>query len=201
MASPFLILLPAVMAIIRAEAFRAWRSLRRFGFESSDLRQEFRIRLLEAEGAYDAARSSPATFAGHSCRQRTLQLLEPNLTAKRNGGSVPLSLSSPVGDQEQEEEALQLIDTVSEDWCTIRIGLRSRPTAELMELAADVAHVIEGLPADLAAVARLLLEGEPDVAVAKRLRISRSTLYRRIGQLRRIFRQAGLHSYNIREAA
>ena len=77
----------------------------------------------------------------------------------------------------------------------MRMGRRSRPAAELVELAVDVARVIECLPGELAIVARMLLDGEPDTVVARRLGISRATLYRRIGQLRQVFRQAGLDGY------
>jgi len=200
MASASLVLLPAVLAAIRAEAFRAWRSLGGFGFEPSDIRQEFVLSCLSGFDRYDPRRSSPATFAAHSCRQRTLQIIEPHFAVKRNSGRIPESLSAPV--RADGEARAELGETVADDQIAMRMGRRSRPAAELVELAIDVARVIECLPAELAIVARVLLDGEPDTVVARQLGISRSTLYRRIGQLRQIFRDAGLDPWDrVKEAA
>jgi hypothetical protein len=188
-----LVLTPGVARVIGAESFRAWRSLRQFGFEPSDLRQEFTAECIGRFERYDPRRSSPTTFATRACRQRTLQIIEPHLAAKRNGGKVTLSLSDPIGTDDGVRA--ELGDTVSDDRIAMFAGQRSRPAAELAELRADVDRVVTGLPAELADVARLLLEGEPAVEVARRLRIARCTLYRRIRRLREIFREGGLDRY------
>lgn len=194
MPSASLALLPAVLPVIRLEAHRAWRSLRRFGFEPSDLRQEFRARLLEVEGLYDPARSAPSTFATHNCRRRTLQLLEPHMAAKRNGGMAPQSLSASVG--LDEGAPVEFADLIADDEYAMRTGRRSRPAAELAALRLDVDRVVSGLPIELADVARLLAEGDSVVALARRLGISRATAHRRIASLRDAFHAAGLDSYN-----
>jgi hypothetical protein len=193
-------MLPAVLGVIRMEACRAWRALRRFGYEPSDLRQEFRLRLLEVDGLYNPGRSSPATFASHSCRQRTLQLVEPHLAAKRNSGMAMQSLSTPVG--LDEGSPVELADLIADDEYAMRIGRRSRPATELAALRLDVDRVVSGLPIELADVARLLAAGNSVVALARRLGISRATAHRRIASLREAFHAAGLDSYNRnREAA
>jgi hypothetical protein len=95
-----------------------------------------------------------------------------------------------------------LAGLISDDEVAIRLGRRSRPAAELANLRLDVERLVNGLPPELVSVARLLLEGESNVEVAGRLGLSRASLYRRIAQLRQIFRNAGLDSYHItREAA
>jgi RNA polymerase sigma factor (sigma-70 family) len=195
-----LVLTPRVARVIRTEAFRAWRSLRRFGFEASDLRQELTLHCLNHFDRYDPKRSSPATFASRTCRQRTLQLVEPVLARKRNGGAVPQSLSTPA--RTDADATAELACPISDDEVAIRLGRHSRPAAELANLRLDVERLVNGLPPELVSVARLLLEGEPNVEVARRLGLSRASLYRRIAQLRLIFRNAGLDSYHItREAA
>jgi hypothetical protein len=194
-----LVMSPTVQGVIRSEAFRAWRSLRRFGYEPADLRQELTLDCLGRFDRYDPSRSSPATFATHTCRQRTLQIVEPALAAKRNGGVVPQSLSSPL--REDDGVLAELASTISEGAVAARLGRRSRPAEDLTDLHLDVERLLNGLPSELTVVARLLLAGERNVAVARQLRISHATLYRRIAQLRQAFRNAGLHAYNTPEAA
>ncbi len=99
MPSACLVLLPAVLATIRAEAFRGWPSLGRFGFEPSDIQQEFTLSCLSGFDRYDPRQASPATCATHSCRQRTPQIIEPHFAGKRNSGTIPESFfqdASPV---------------------------------------------------------------------------------------------------------
>ena len=114
MASASLVLLPAVLAAIRAEAFRAWRSLGGFGFEPSDIRQEFVLSCLSGFDRYDPRRSSPATFASRTCRQRTLQIIEPRFAVKRNSGERITGISF-----------------------RRRFVLMAKPSAELGETVAD----------------------------------------------------------------
>lgn len=199
MASVFVAMLPAVLAVVRMEANRAWRSLRRFGYEREDVRQEFRMRLLDVEGLYDPVRSAPSTFAAHTCRQRTLQLVEPHLAAKRNAGMAPQSLSTPVG--LDEGAPVELADLIADDEYALRMGRRSLPAADLLALRLDVDRVVSGLPVELADVARLLAAGESVIAVARHLRISRATAHRRIAALRVAFHEAGFGGYTSRAEA
>ncbi len=87
------------------------------------------------------------------------------------------------------------IDAVSLDEAEMRMGRRSRPETDLMPLRSDVDRAVDGLPRELADVARLLAAGESVVDIAKQLQVSRATVHRRIVQLRQIFRRAGLHDY------
>jgi RNA polymerase sigma factor (sigma-70 family) len=185
-----MVLTPGVARVIRTEAFRAWRSLRSFGFEPSDLRQELALHCLNHFDRYDPKRSSPATFASRTCHQRRLQLVEPILARKRNGGVVPQSLSTPT--RTDADMPAELAGLISDDEVAIRLGRRSRPAAELANLHIDVERLVNGLPADLVTVARLLLEGESHANVARRLNVSRSTVERRIALLRQAFQAAGL---------
>jgi hypothetical protein len=200
MNSDSLVLTPAVAAVIRAEAFRAWRGLHRFGFEPSDIRQEFAMACIGGFHRYDASRSSPGTFAGHTCRQRTMQMIEPALAAKRNRGAIPESLSAPI--RNDEGAPITFGDLISDDDYTICAGLRSRPAAELAELRIDVSRAMKGLPADMVAVAELLAVGERPVEIARRLGICRASVYRTIPRLRDWFVERGLDGYiAVRQAA
>jgi DNA-directed RNA polymerase specialized sigma24 family protein len=204
MSSAALLLTPGVLPAIRCEAFRAWRSLRRFGFESQDIRQEFFLHLVHAQSRYEARRSSPVTFTTHVCRHRSSRLVEAATCVKWGGGVAPRSLAEPVKKGERHGATImaELADTISDDAYAMRTGRRSRSFAELLTLRIDVNRAIARLPTDLADVANLLASGMPVVEVARQLQISRATLYRRIGQLRWAFRESGLHGYvALKEAA
>ncbi len=195
--SPLSLLDPGVARAVRWQAFHAWRSLRYYGFERQDIHQEFYLRLTERHGAYHPRRSSPETFSNHVCRHRGRQLVERAVAAKRGGGSVPSSLANHVqtGDLGQGTSSLELVDTISEDGVAILAGRQSRPAAELLALRLDVNRVVGRLPGDLAEFADLLAEGETVASVARRLRISRATAYRRMTRLRAAFSEAGLEAY------
>jgi DNA-directed RNA polymerase specialized sigma24 family protein len=202
--STALVLPPGVVRAIRCEAFRAWRSLRWFGFDPSDVRQELVLHLLGRSAHYDASRSSLPTFASRLCRHRTAQLIEAAASEKRGGGAAPRSLSEPVRLGERRGIAImaELGDTISDDQYAMGTTGRSQTTAESLALRLDVDRVLSHLPAKLANVANVLASGMPAVEAAQHLQISRATLYRRIGQLRCAFREAGLHGYVVlKEAA
>jgi DNA-directed RNA polymerase specialized sigma24 family protein len=152
-----------------------------------------RLQLLTQLVHFDG-RASVVTFAAHVCRNRALRLVDMATSLKRDSGTAPRSLSEShnLGD---DSGTAELGNTVSEDAVAMRTGRRSRPEAELLVLRLDVCRVMKSLPAELAAVAELLSEGETATAVAERLGISRSSIYRRIGRLRDIFRHSGLGLY------
>lgn len=186
--------------VIRFEAFRAARSLHRFGYDRVDIRQEMRLHLLTQLAHFDG-RASMATFAAHVCQNRALRLLDMATSRKRDCGTAARSLTDSVslGD---DRGAVELSTTLSEDAYAIRTGRCSRPAAELFILRLDVRRILKNLPAELAAMAELLAEGETPTAAARRLGISRSTVHRRIVRLRHAFRAAGLDKYaHMREAA
>jgi hypothetical protein len=203
MTSAALLVLPSVLLVLRAEAYRAWRSLERFGFKANDLHQEFALHLLETHRSYDPRRASLATFSARLCRNRTLQLLEGASCAKRGGGVVPRSLSDRVviGDRADNADVTELVDTISEDAVARRMGRRSRSAAELIALRLDVDRVVRELPVELAELATLLAAGEPISTAAHRLKISRSTAYRRLSELRHAFHRARLDGYLVKGAA
>lgn len=196
------LLTPDVMRVVRCEARHAWRSLRRFGMERGDLRQEFLLRLVENHSTYSLRRASPATFSRVVCRSRTLQLVETATCEKRGGGTVPTSLSEPLNLPWRESTFAELGDILSDDDGKARTGRRSRSTAELLGLRLDVERVVGSLPVELVAVVNLLAAGESVTDVARHLGISRATANRRLAALRCAFRQTGLDRYlDVREAA
>lgn len=194
MSSPTPVLNAAVLNVIRTEAFRAWRSLRRLGYEHRDIRQDFALHLLDRADQYDAGRSAATTFASRVCRSRTIHILEAGAAAKRNGGRRDVSLSNPVSNEEGSYAELR--ELISDDEYMMRTGRQTRPAAELLSLRLDLDRILGTMPADLAQIAELLAAGEPVTEIAARLEISRTKLYRRIDALRSILSRSGVIDSN-----
>lgn len=194
---------PIIDGVVRFEAFRAARFLHLFGYDRADICQEMRLHLLTRLADFDG-RASMATFAGHVCRNRVLQLVEAATNVKRGGGAVPRSLSEPVNLSKRDGSGVfaELADIISDDGGIMPTRRRSWSTAEQAALRIDLNHVINELPGELVDLAQLLAAGEPLVHAARRLEISRSTAYRRLARLRKVFRAVGIDRYiGIKEAA
>jgi DNA-directed RNA polymerase specialized sigma24 family protein len=194
MSSAALFALPTVLSVIRCEAYRAWRSLRRHGYEPADLQQEFALRLLERHRSYDPKRASAATFSTHVCRHRALQLAERATTRKRGAGIVPVSFSEALTASGETEVTTVLADIVSDDGAAMRIGRRSRPAAELAEFRIDVNRVVAGLPPHLATFARNLAS-QTVTEAATSAGVGRATGYRYRAEIKAAFTKAGLDRY------
>ncbi|HWR50333.1 MAG TPA: hypothetical protein VN428_04460 [Bryobacteraceae bacterium] len=184
---------PAVLVAIRCEAHRAWRSLRHFGFDHGDVHQELLLHWVRRRRHHDPNLSSPATFVGHICRHRSIQMLKAATVQKRGGGAYIESLS----DSHRADGAAsgESVEPISHDCYEMRIGRRSRPDLELLALRIDVERTLETLPDNLVNVARLLKQDQPIAAVAASIGQSRATVYRRVSELRIAFERAGLHTY------
>jgi len=201
MNSAALLFSPAVQRTIKSEAFRVWSPLRRFGYEIDDLRQEFALHLFLHLDQYDESRASLPTFVRRACRNKSLQLIEKETAKKRNGGTIPQSLSAAL-QHDDADPTEDLSDIISEDEFAIRMSGRSRPAAELLMLHLDAERAISKLPAELVEVAHLLAAHEPVGDIDRTQGISRSSGARRRVRIRTIFVTEGLAAYvETREAA
>jgi len=201
MNSAALLFSPAVQRTIKSEAFRVWSPLRRFGYEIDDLRQEFALHLFLHLDQYDESRASLPTFVRRACRNKSLQLIEKETAKKRNGGTIPQSLSAAL-QHDDADPTEELSDIISEDEYFIRTGRRSQPAAELLVLHIDAARAKDRIRTELPEAADLLAGDEPLAEVARKLGVSRSTAYRWRGRIRRALTDAGLGVYaEAKEAA
>jgi len=203
MNNPAMLLLPSVMAVIRAEAFRAWRSLHRFGFEPGDISQEIALHWFRRRRHYDPSRASVTTFVSCLARNRCLQLLEGATAAKRGSGAVIVSFSDPIkldrdGGVDRRVKILDRGSTISADAPNGWPGCRSRTDAELRDLRADVDRIISTLPSHLASLARRL-KFETVTEAARSEGISRATANRYVVAIRDAFTHAGIGRYIRRE--
>jgi DNA-directed RNA polymerase specialized sigma24 family protein len=184
---------PAVISAIRWETRRAATRLRRFGYDREDLNQELAFHWFQQRRLHDSRRGSPQTFAAQVCRRKAISILETAMTAKRGGGSV--YSFSELATVDNDCWPIEQPKKISADMQEMRLRGRVRSASELADLLLDLKRVVDGLPADLFTMVQMLMDGESPVGIARRLKISRSSVYRRIERLRRVFRHAGLDRY------
>jgi RNA polymerase sigma factor (sigma-70 family) len=185
------LLRPEVQRIVHFEARRATSYLRRFGLDVEDLSQEFSLDLLSRLANYDKDRGTLSEFVRRVCRHRSLQILESNRAQKRSGGEAPRSLAAPVG----SDKPVELSDLISDDQFAQRLGRRSRPAAELLDLRMDLESIVTQMPSEYSVMAEALANGDSRNDVARRSGTSRSTIHRRTRRLRQVLYAVGLHRY------
>ena len=164
-----------------------------YGFTSADcddLQQEAALDLHLRRRFYDPARSGRRTFVQRVVSNRFANLIAERKAGCRDYRACLRSLDEPDG----QDELRRFGETLSADEYESQMGRRSMPWVQRAELRADVQRVIALLPPDLAAVAGLLMSVGA-VEVARRLNLSRATVYRRIGGIREVFHAAGLEGY------
>ena len=148
--------------------------------DRDDIEQELALQLWRQHPKYDAARSSPQTFATRVVGSKAANLAAARKAAKR---SAPLESLSKRGDAIPGE----VVDPSD-------FRAASRRDSDDLALKHDVARLVAKLPADLQALCVALAAGTVSDA-AKELGISRPGLYDRLGKLRPQFERAGLKRY------
>jgi hypothetical protein len=89
----------------------------------------------------------------------------------------------------------ELGDAISDHDYRCRLGVGQLAAEDRLPLSIDVARLVTRLPKELACICGLLMALQSPCEVAAKARISRATLYRRIGQIRAEFAVAGLPDY------
>lgn len=184
---------PWVLRVVRTKAASL---IGTYGFTSADrddIRQELLLDYIVRFRKFNPAKSSRRTFLHRVVRHRVATLVDARRAACRDYRLCQGSLDSspgvawsnpiPIGETEPIANGEDLT------------GRRARSSWVLMELEVDVSKVIATLPLELAAVA-VALKSAGVVEAARRLGLSRATVYRRITQIRELFEMAGLRGYS-----
>jgi RNA polymerase sigma-70 factor (ECF subfamily) len=181
-------------AIFKMVSIKAAGLAGRYGFSHSDrddIRQELLLDCFVRLRRFDPAKSGRGTFVHRVATHRIATLLEAQRAECRDYRRCRDSLNDRV---RFADEPIELGETISVDDREARIARSVLSPLERTELQIDVARVISRLPAELTAVA-VLLQSVSVVEAAQRLRVSRSTLCRRVASIRGVFAAAGLHHY------
>jgi RNA polymerase sigma-70 factor (ECF subfamily) len=167
--------------------FKARQICKKPGFSRSDqedLAQELILRLLEKVPQYDPGRcASLDTFANRVVESSVKMILRDRRRLKRSAEFTALSLDMPLGSM-----PLPLGSALGEDDEHRRGASKLRP--EEIEDAEAFAHALRQMPANLAEVARRLMQSNV-ASVARDLGTSRSRIYSDIAKIRDYFKQSG----------
>ncbi|GIW90020.1 MAG: hypothetical protein KatS3mg109_0452 [Pirellulaceae bacterium] len=150
----------------------------RAGFTSQDcedLEQELIVRLLQSLPLFDPAQSHRNVFVTTVVERAAAMILRER-RAKKRGNGVVLSL-----DQEEAGDATEPADP-------------HRSHVEQVDLATDLAEVLDKLPEDLRNLAEQLKYRSLS-QVARDMAVARSTLQRQVQRLRQYFEKTDLRIF------
>ena len=176
-----------------ADDFIRWKAKQlvgKAGFTRSDeddLVQNFRLKLLERLDKFDPARAHFHVFVVTVIERCAATLLKHARAQKRNGGRVGSLDAQSV----ENDEEINLGEIVSRDR---RRRDSVRNASELMDLASDLANILEMLPAELRQLCeqlKTLSTGD----LARETGMPRSTINDKKRLVRNYFEDAGLRIY------
>lgn len=177
-------LTPYIQKLIKRKAKQLCRLSEFTTSDREDIAQDLTLALLKQAGKYDPSRASIDTFGDRVINNAVRMLLRHRRRKIRAEGFRTLSLSTVVF--EADSGAVTLGDVITDGDNGRRLGTTPRDP----DLERDVAEAMELLPPDLRILAEALTEDCPAHA-AKKLGISRSTVYDRVKQIRKRFERAG----------
>jgi RNA polymerase sigma-70 factor (ECF subfamily) len=159
--------------LIRVKSRQIVRQARLPRTDREDLEQQLTLHLLARLPGYDPAIRPRDAHVRMLLRQGAATVLRSLRACKRCGPAVSLSATLP-------EEPID------------REGLPS--DRDRAEVASDVAEAVASLPAELREIAELLTN-HTVAELVHRLGVSRSTLYRRVADIRATFEARGLGNH------
>lgn len=167
----------------------------RYGFSRSDtedLEQEFWLDVFQRLSSYDPRRSRLDTFVTRLVTHRIVNIKESQEAAKRDYRLCRTSLDEDVEDGEGGHIPRSTLFDEAE--CFRRLGWSYGPSEEGRDLKIDLAAATDSLPHDLREIReRLKVQTVSEISVV--MRIPRSSVYRKIEQICRIFEAKGLDEY------
>lgn len=165
------------------------------GFTRSDqldIEQDLSLALYERFPRFDPTIAPWHAFVATVISRFAASLLAARHAQKRHSGCIAASLNAhSVGDDGHWSDLSQIVESRHVSAVT---GHHTRDQFELSLLRTELAAVTKRLPFDLKHLC-FRLQHESVTEVSRRIRCSRTALYRRIGQLRQIFQEAGLNEF------
>ena len=158
-----------------------------------DIEQDLMIELAERLPTYDPDRASEEAFITWVVLQRIADLIRSQRTKKRRIDVEATSLNDLVYVSEsgsKEEKWATLDNEIFQEFT----GSDAKSRNERIDLEIDLERVMENLPEKLRTVCEFLSKYSIS-ETARRLGISRTSLYKSIHELRDAFEQAGMKDY------
>jgi len=178
---------------VRRARFKAKQVVRRVPSLGAveDIRQDLLVDVLQRLPKFNGDRAAAQTFISRVIDNKIADMLEAYHDARDNN-IVTSSCDDWVLDDDGRWVRRDAVIDVAR--ARAHRGIIPRDDEESSSLAMDVAKVIATLPPELRELCVMLQTMTP-MAIAKKTRLARSAVYRRIVDLRVAFRQAGLHLY------
>ncbi|MBT3231504.1 MAG: sigma-70 family RNA polymerase sigma factor [Calditrichaeota bacterium] len=158
-----------------------------------DIEQDLMIELTERLPTYDPDRASEEAFITWVVLQRIADLIRSQRTKKRRIDVEATSLNDLVYVSEsgsKEEQWATLDNEIFQEFT----GSDTKSHNERIDLEIDLERVMNGLPEDLNRLCEFLSKYSIS-ETARRLGVSRTTLYKSIHKLHEAFEQAGMKDY------
>jgi len=158
-----------------------------------DIEQDLMIELTERLPTYDPDRASEEAFITWVVLQRIADLIRSQRTKKRRIDVEATSLNDLVYVSEsgsKEEQWATLDNEIFQEFT----GSDTKSHNERIDLEIDLERVMNGLPEDLNRLCEFLSKYSIS-ETARRLGVSRTSLYKSIHELHEAFEQAGMKDY------
>lgn len=151
--------------------------------DQKDIEQDLAIYLLDRLAGFDPAKAELSTFVLTLINNRIVMMIRERKMQKRDFRKS-ISLEEPIRPEQDGE--FRLLDIMDHERFLVQTGTIPRTTQEQINLKVDTASLIETLPDHLQEVCWLLME-EAVPEVARRLGIHRTTVYKRLAEIRKHF--------------
>jgi RNA polymerase sigma-70 factor (ECF subfamily) len=178
-----------VQRLLRRKSGQLVRSPALRHTDRDDIEQQLALELLRRLPRYRRSSAHPKAFIVTVVERQAATILRHARAQKRDAGLVE-SLSQDVTGDDGLPTALSA--TLSPDDGQRRRGNYQLAPLDHVQIATDLAEFLTKLPADMAWLARELMQRGPS-DIARRRGIARSTLQDSIDRLRELFAQAGFH--------
>jgi len=183
-----------VQTLIRTKARQVSRYWEFRRCDPDDIEQDLIAYVLKQAHHFDPARASVKTFIDRVIGSAIAMMLRDRGRLKRAAGLRAISLDSTFVDRCRSDLPLALRDIVQEADLPSRRGTEVRDHRERIDLAADIAHAMEGLTAQQLEVVHRLV-GASEAAVARGLGTSRRQVRKAVEAIRQRLQDAGLADF------
>ncbi len=155
-----------------------------------DIRQELILHVLQRAHLFDPARGSVNTFVATVVESAAAMMCRDRKRRKRAAGLNLQSLDGSTLKDDGEERTL--LDVLVDDDLRRRHGGYGASEEERRDASSDTLRTLDRLPARLRRIARLWMDGENEVSIARNLGISRRQVRKATAEIEERFRQAGV---------
>lgn len=182
---------PELVKVVRKKTRNAIRKSKLPKDDLKDIEQDLMIALLKGMKNYDPSKSSKSTFASLLADTHLNMLYRIRSSPSRQACFNWQTLNSPV--EEENEDVIELIDMVNTDGMLEQENSRSEAPHRAEDIRMDIETVIKKLSENQKQICECLKTMNV-IETAKKMKMTKMTVYRKIRQIRELFSAAGLDS-------